>query len=334
MRAGEYWGGGGIGGAKGGDERGLLPNLVIAGAPKSGTSSVFRWLADHPQVLGSSVKETYYFVDPGSHMCDPGRHFLTGGIGGYRGFFPAPRTAGRGGRIFSLIAASFACAVLLVLFCYSFQMSKFLLPVVPFACVLAARGIVLLVSACKGKGVGPALARVPAAILLLLTAWGCAVPFVPDAFLRPGAPWQWCAAPYSQHIYTHPAFPWRWYEGMVTLDRIAPQDAVLISAIDGVFVTHYFVKGTRRAYVPISRDPEYVRQRRLELPAAIEDQAWIAEAARGGRRIYMDGYTYLAWGRYRAAMERNFVFVPAASYGGGALSIFELHPRPSGGSAS
>ncbi len=249
-------------------------------------------------------------------------------------FFPAPRTAGRGGRIFSLIAASFACAVLLVLFCYSFQMSKFLLPVVPFACVLAARGIVLLVSACRGKGVGPALARVPAAILLLLTAWGCAVPFVPDAFLRPGAPWQWLAAPYSQHIYTHPAFPWRWYEGMITLDRIAPQDAVLISAIDGVFVTHYFVKGTRRAYVPISRDPEYVRQRRLELPAAIEDQAWIAEAARGGRRIYMDGYTYLAWGRYRAAMERNFVFVPAASYGGGELSIFELHPRPSGGSAS
>jgi hypothetical protein len=66
---------------------GVLPNLVIAGAPKSGTSSVFRWLADHPEVQGSSVKETYYFVDPGTHMHDPDRHFEAGGIDGYRKFF-------------------------------------------------------------------------------------------------------------------------------------------------------------------------------------------------------------------------------------------------------
>lgn len=40
-----------------------LPNLFIIGAPKCGTSSVFRWLADHPQVCSSNPKETWYFAD-------------------------------------------------------------------------------------------------------------------------------------------------------------------------------------------------------------------------------------------------------------------------------
>jgi hypothetical protein len=40
-----------------------LPNLVIAGAPKCGTSSLFYWLADHPQACGSTVKETFYLMD-------------------------------------------------------------------------------------------------------------------------------------------------------------------------------------------------------------------------------------------------------------------------------
>jgi hypothetical protein len=72
----------------GAETSGLLPNLIIAGAPKSGTSSLFRWLADHPDVQGSTVKETYYFVDPGTHMFDSARHFLSGGVDGYRRFFP------------------------------------------------------------------------------------------------------------------------------------------------------------------------------------------------------------------------------------------------------
>ena len=40
-----------------------LPNVIIAGPPKSGTTSLFEWLAEHPDVLASSVKETYYFYD-------------------------------------------------------------------------------------------------------------------------------------------------------------------------------------------------------------------------------------------------------------------------------
>jgi hypothetical protein len=50
---------------------GMLPSLFIAGAPKSGTSSVFRWLADHPQAHGSAPKETCFFADQDSHVFLP-----------------------------------------------------------------------------------------------------------------------------------------------------------------------------------------------------------------------------------------------------------------------
>src|SRR5215212_3535508 len=55
---------------------GMLPNWIIAGVPKAGTSTLFRWLTDHPEVSGPSEKETCYFVDRGSHMFRPDRNFL------------------------------------------------------------------------------------------------------------------------------------------------------------------------------------------------------------------------------------------------------------------
>jgi len=39
------------------------PNLIIAGAPKCGTSSLFFWLGAHPEVCASKVKETYFLAD-------------------------------------------------------------------------------------------------------------------------------------------------------------------------------------------------------------------------------------------------------------------------------
>lgn len=75
---------------------GPLPNFIIGGAPKSGTSSLHAWLDAHPDALGSTPKETYYFVDPGSHMHNAGRH-IANGLDDYRGFFrpqpdkPSPR---------------------------------------------------------------------------------------------------------------------------------------------------------------------------------------------------------------------------------------------------
>lgn len=38
-----------------------FPNLIIAGPPKAGTTSVFRYLAAHPDVSPSSIKEIHFF---------------------------------------------------------------------------------------------------------------------------------------------------------------------------------------------------------------------------------------------------------------------------------
>ncbi len=65
----------------------VLPNLLVAGAPKCGTSSVHGWLSDHPDVIGSLEKETYFLSDPGSHMHRPSSH-VSDGLGGYAAHFP------------------------------------------------------------------------------------------------------------------------------------------------------------------------------------------------------------------------------------------------------
>ncbi|MEQ9186587.1 MAG: sulfotransferase domain-containing protein [Cryomorphaceae bacterium] len=41
----------------------ILPNTIIAGAPKSGSSSIYWWLSSHPEVCASKTKETHYFDD-------------------------------------------------------------------------------------------------------------------------------------------------------------------------------------------------------------------------------------------------------------------------------
>lgn len=40
----------------------MLPNFLIAGAAKSGTSSLYHYLKQHPEIYMSPVKETMYFV--------------------------------------------------------------------------------------------------------------------------------------------------------------------------------------------------------------------------------------------------------------------------------
>jgi len=69
-----------------------LPNLVVAGAPKCGTSSLYRWLADHPQACGSAPKETFYLMDEGHPLARRGSNFHARGLEGYAEFF-----GGRGG---------------------------------------------------------------------------------------------------------------------------------------------------------------------------------------------------------------------------------------------
>ena len=64
----------------------VVPNFLICGAPKAGTSSLHAWLADHPEALGSTEKETYFCVDPGSHMHRPGAN-VSDGLEGYAQYF-------------------------------------------------------------------------------------------------------------------------------------------------------------------------------------------------------------------------------------------------------
>ncbi|NWF35536.1 sulfotransferase [Mariprofundus sp. KV] len=64
------------------------PNLFIIGAPKCGTTSLFHWLAEHPDICGASEKETYYLLDHDYPMKrDDWPNYLEQGIAGYSRYF-------------------------------------------------------------------------------------------------------------------------------------------------------------------------------------------------------------------------------------------------------
>jgi hypothetical protein len=65
----------------------MLPNFVIAGAPRCGTSALFTYLAAHPRVAASSVKEVQYFMDEDSALFHPDSNYLSHGLAGYRRYF-------------------------------------------------------------------------------------------------------------------------------------------------------------------------------------------------------------------------------------------------------
>lgn len=65
----------------------ILPNLIIAGAPKCGTTSLFTWLADHPDVCGASVKETRFLLDPDDPHFDSSSNYHVHGLAGYEAYF-------------------------------------------------------------------------------------------------------------------------------------------------------------------------------------------------------------------------------------------------------
>jgi hypothetical protein len=65
---------------------GSFPNLVIAGAPKCGTSSLYFWLAPHPQVCASTVKETFYLADDVSRF-NKTLNYQKDGLDSYKNHF-------------------------------------------------------------------------------------------------------------------------------------------------------------------------------------------------------------------------------------------------------
>ena len=64
-----------------------LPNAVIAGVPKAGTSSLFAWLSAHPQVSSSRAKETRYLMDVDSPLLTPRVNVHEQGAEGYAALF-------------------------------------------------------------------------------------------------------------------------------------------------------------------------------------------------------------------------------------------------------
>lgn len=64
-----------------------LPGLVIAGAPKCGTGSLFTWLSTHPGVCASQAKETYYLMDRDSALFAPKSNIHEHGVEGYAQLF-------------------------------------------------------------------------------------------------------------------------------------------------------------------------------------------------------------------------------------------------------
>lgn len=65
-----------------------LPNLIIAGVPKAGSSSLFHWIAAHPEVYGAPCKETFYFIDRDSSLLKPEANYHLHGLDLYESFFP------------------------------------------------------------------------------------------------------------------------------------------------------------------------------------------------------------------------------------------------------
>src|SRR5258708_29533441 len=64
-----------------------IPNLVIAGAPRCGTTSIFEYLANHPDVCASDTKETYFFMDKVSPLKASRTNYLDHGIESYANYF-------------------------------------------------------------------------------------------------------------------------------------------------------------------------------------------------------------------------------------------------------
>ena len=66
---------------------GFLPNLILAGAPKCGTTSIFDYLRDHPDICAATVKETYFMMDLDYSLArDSSIH--VNGLQGYKKYFP------------------------------------------------------------------------------------------------------------------------------------------------------------------------------------------------------------------------------------------------------
>ncbi|MBL4807630.1 MAG: hypothetical protein JKY31_10125 [Rhodobacteraceae bacterium] len=65
-----------------------VAQIFLIGWPKAGTSSLFNWLAAHPDICGSTKKETYHFIDDGYPLYKRhGKSFQDDGMEGFQAYF-------------------------------------------------------------------------------------------------------------------------------------------------------------------------------------------------------------------------------------------------------
>lgn len=65
----------------------VLPNLVIAGAPKCGSTSLYHYLSAHPEVCASFKEESRYLLDKNYPLFNKDFNYLSQGLDGYAYFF-------------------------------------------------------------------------------------------------------------------------------------------------------------------------------------------------------------------------------------------------------
>jgi len=75
---------------------GITPNFFIVGAPKCGTTSLSRWLAKHPEVYFSPIKEPFFFSDDLKLRDIQGINSLSRYEGLFAGVKPSHRAIGEG----------------------------------------------------------------------------------------------------------------------------------------------------------------------------------------------------------------------------------------------
>jgi len=65
----------------------IVPNVVLAGVRKCGTTSVFEWLSAHPTVATSPAKGTEFLMDRDSPYFNPRSNYHQHGLAGYSAYF-------------------------------------------------------------------------------------------------------------------------------------------------------------------------------------------------------------------------------------------------------
>lgn len=65
----------------------MFPNLWLIGPPKAGTSTLFSLLSQHPSVVSSSPKETFYLLDQEFGLLNSSSNYWREGAEGWTQFF-------------------------------------------------------------------------------------------------------------------------------------------------------------------------------------------------------------------------------------------------------